>query len=258
MKHFRWLAAMVAATLFLAACGAMQDAGLETEILRTTAASDTLPATPENSTLAYWETETGVKDAGGFCFVVRPTLDKPGSSSTNFVVYDPYDPKTGIQYVWTLIVVTKGDTHYVFPDPLVGDELETDGYDTVIGCKVPEVPEVPEEPEEEPEWCSPGFWRNSPMAVADAIAASDPAFAMSDLYSEHFDTLTGLNQRTLDRLGLPTDPTLQQVLDYPQAYGGPAFNDVGDKLSGAHPDVNFTGERVNDSCPLSADASRRD
>ena len=248
MKHIRWLAVLVAATLLLAACGSMQDAGLETEILRTTLADETLPAMPGNSTIEHWETETGVKDAGGLCFIVRPD-----SSLTDFVVYDPYDADTGIQYVWTLIVVTKGDTHYLFPDPLVGDELETDGYDTVIGCKVPE---VPEEPEGEPEWCSPGFWRNSPIAAGEAAAAG--GFSLEDLYSDHFDALTGLKQRTLDRLGLPTDPTLQQVLDYPQAYGGPAFNDVGDKLSGAHPDVNFMGERVEDSCPLSADASRRD
>jgi hypothetical protein len=48
----------------------------------------------------------------------------------------------------------------------------------------------------------------------------------------------------------PTDPTLWQVLQAPQWYGGDAFNAVGDLLSGAHPDVNFGGERVEDSCPL--------
>jgi len=40
------------------------------------------------------------------------------------------------------------------------------------------------------------------------------------------------------------------VLQSPQYYGGDAFNAVGDLLSAAHPDVNFNGERIEDSCPL--------
>lgn len=43
---------------------------------------------------------------------------------------------------------------------------------------------------------------------------------------------------------------LLQVVQNPQWYGGGATNNVGDLLSGAHPDVNYTGERVEDSCPL--------
>jgi hypothetical protein len=54
--------------------------------------------------------------------------------------------------------------------------------------------------------------------------------------------------------GYPTDPTLQQVLDNPSAYGGEAGNFVADILSAAHPLVNYTGSR-SDSCPLPADAS---
>jgi hypothetical protein len=50
--------------------------------------------------------------------------------------------------------------------------------------------------------------------------------------------------------GAPADPTLGDVVHNPQWYGGSAFNDVGDLLSEAHPDVNFNGERVEDSCPL--------
>jgi hypothetical protein len=59
---------------------------------------------------------------------------------------------------------------------------------------------------------------------------------------------------TLSKLGktagATTNPTLLQVLQSPQYYGGDAFNAVGDLLSDAHPDVNFLGERVEDSCPL--------
>lgn len=51
------------------------------------------------------------------------------------------------------------------------------------------------------------------------------------------------------------NPTLQQVLDDPQFYGGEAANNVGALLSDAHPDVNFTGDRTEDTCPLDADES---
>ena len=84
-------------------------------------------------------------------------------------------------------------------------------------------------------WCSPGFWRNNPGAVAET------GVDMTQSYNELFDP------------DLPGDPTLQEVLDSPQVYGGGAFNNVGDYLSANHPDVNFTGERVEDSCPLDAD-----
>jgi hypothetical protein len=173
-----------------------------------------------------------------------------------------YEPTPAGTYTWTLAVVTKfakeaeGDepaqvgTHYLFEYPANDDVLVTGGYDQVILCK------VEKEPEPEPEWCSPGFWKNNPIAAGEAAGAG--GFSMSDLYSASFGAVSGINERQRARLGLPTDPTLQQVLDYPQVYGGTAFNNVGDKLSAAHPDVNFTGERVEDGCSLSADASRRD
>jgi len=106
------------------------------------------------------------------------------------------------------------------------------------------------------EWCSPGFWRNSPIAAGEAAAAG--GFSLDDLYLDFFDELEGVNERQRERLGLPESPTLMQVLQFPQVYGGDAFNDVGDLLSEAHPDVAFDGERVEDSCPLPADASRKE
>jgi hypothetical protein len=92
-------------------------------------------------------------------------------------------------------------------------------------------------------WCSPGFWWNSPIAAAAAAAAG--GFSLDDPYADFFAPIDG-------------DPTLWQVLSSPQTYGGGPFNNVGDLLSDSHPDVNFTGERVGDSCPLSADASMGD
>lgn len=106
------------------------------------------------------------------------------------------------------------------------------------------------------EWCSPGFWRNSPIAAGEAAAAG--GFSLDDLYLDFFDEFEGVNERQRERLELPESPTLMQVLETPQVYGGEAFNNVGDLLSEAHPDVAFDGERVKDSCPLPADASRRD
>lgn len=234
MKHFHWMAALAAAALVLAGCGSMQEAGMQTQILRTALPADTLVATPENSTIAYWETETGVAEAGGFCFFVRPD-----ESATDFVVYDPI--QDGTQYVWTLFVVTKDGTHYLFPDPLVGDELETGGYDIVLGCKVPEVPEE----REDPEWCSPGYWRQP-----HHLDSWEPTgYTAEDTYFEAFGTYPSVS-RLGERRDAPTDPTLLEVLQHPQWYGGEAFNAVGDLLSAAHPDVSFDGERVEDSCPL--------
>ena len=94
-------------------------------------------------------------------------------------------------------------------------------------------------------WCSPGFWKNNPLAVAET------GVDMSQSYNALFDPdVNGTNK------GGVANPTLQQVLTSPQIYGGEAANNVADLLSAAHPDVDFTGERVEDSCPLSADASR--
>jgi hypothetical protein len=50
------------------------------------------------------------------------------------------------------------------------------------------------------------------------------------------------------KMGMTTNPTLLQVLQGPQYYGGAAFNAVGDYLSAIY--VNFNGIRVPGSCPL--------
>ncbi len=91
---------------------------------------------------------------------------------------------------------------------------------------------------EPPQWCSPGYWRNHP----DAWAAT--GISPNTLYGET--AVSKLGQKA----GAPTNPTLWQVLQSPQYYGGDAFNAVADLLSDAHPDVNFDGTRYEDSCPL--------
>lgn len=239
MKTFRWMAAVVAAALVLAACGSMQEAGTEPEIGLAAIADETIPATEDNSSVDHWLAETGVAEAGGTCFLVRPNDEEPLASDNNFFVYDPYDEDTDTHYVWTLMVVTRGDTHHLFVDPQVGDELETGGYDAIIGCK------VPEEPEPDPEWCSPGYWRQP-----HHLDSWEPTgFEPSDSFAVEIGYVPNVTRQGA-RQGAPTDPTLIQVLENPQWYGGAAFNAVGDLLSAAHPDINFTGERVQDSCPL--------
>jgi hypothetical protein len=90
--------------------------------------------------------------------------------------------------------------------------------------------------DEEPpvaQWCSPGYWRQ-----AHHLDSWPTNVSPNDKYN----TIIGGN--------LIGDPSLLQVLQSPQIYKGDAFNKVGDYLSTQHPDVNFTGERVADSCPL--------
>ena len=94
-------------------------------------------------------------------------------------------------------------------------------------------------------WCSPGFWRQEHHLWAWAATGIAP----TELYSAHFGAAPSLSKKGL-KDGANPDPTLWEVLQNPQWYGGEAFNNVGDLLSEAHPDVDFQGDRVEDSCPL--------
>jgi hypothetical protein len=131
-----------------------------------------------------------------------------------------------------------------FYDPQIKNDAGLYGYDNkdvshVTFCW------NPDPVEEEAQWCSPGYWRqpqHSDSWDATGISPDDLFYAKLGYYP----TVSKQGQRA----GAPTDPTLLQVLQAPQWYGGDAFNAVGDLLSDAHPDVNFTGERVEGSCPL--------
>ncbi|WP_420450610.1 hypothetical protein [Ilumatobacter sp.] len=85
------------------------------------------------------------------------------------------------------------------------------------------------------EWCSPGYWRQ-PHHL-DSWAAT--GYATDTKYGD-----------VIDSPSVKGDPTLLEVLQNPQIYKGRAFNAVGDLLSAAHPDIDFDGERVDDSCTL--------
>lgn len=95
------------------------------------------------------------------------------------------------------------------------------------------------------QWCSPGYWRQ-PQHLGSWAATG---YTTSTKYSAVFGAAPARNRQGVTN-NAPADPTLLEVLQYPQYYGGDAFNAVGDLLSAAHPDVNFTGVRVEDSCPL--------
>ena len=95
------------------------------------------------------------------------------------------------------------------------------------------------------EWCSPGYWRQDHHL--DSWEAT--GYKITDLFSEALDYDVTLSKQGV-RANADPNPTLLMVLQSPQYYGGDAFNAVGDLLSAAHPDVNFNGERIEDSCPL--------
>jgi hypothetical protein len=98
---------------------------------------------------------------------------------------------------------------------------------------------------EEGQWCSPGYWRQAHHL--DSWLAT--GFSPDDLFFDALGYYPTLSRKGQDD-GATTNPTLWQVLQSPQWYGGDDFNAVGDLLSEAHPDVNFLGIRVEDSCPL--------
>jgi hypothetical protein len=100
-------------------------------------------------------------------------------------------------------------------------------------------------PPVEEAWCSPGYWRQTQHL--DSWAAT--GFRPDELFSATVGFMPPVSKLGVTN-GATTDPTLWQVLQAPQFYGGDAFNAVGDLLSGAHPDVNFLSTRVEDSCPL--------
>lgn len=76
-------------------------------------------------------------------------------------------------------------------------------------------------PPNEGQWCSPGYWRNHLDEVPVALG----------FYYEGF--------------------TVLEILENPQIHAKTGlFEGLADYLSGEHPDVDFLGTRVEDSCPL--------
>lgn len=120
----------------------------------------------------------------------------------------------------------------------INETGQSDDASVTVNCTPPPPPPPGDQ------WCSPGYWRQEHHLDSwpTTISPDDP-FVDALGYAP---TLS----RKGERDGATTNPTLWEVLQNPQWYGGDDFNAVGDLLSAAHPDVNFTGERVEDSCPL--------
>jgi hypothetical protein len=170
------------------------------------------------------------------------TGDTPKTISPDFVMHGPLlFPDTSIQYngqsgciaPTTTTSTTSTTTSTTSTTSTTTSTTTTSTTTSTTSTTVPQ----------QSVWCSPGFWKNNPNAVA----------ATGVDMSQKYLPLGGpaLNSKP----GFTTDPTLDEVLHTPNVYGGEAGNYVADLLSTAHPLVNFTGTRVEDSCPLSADAS---
>ncbi len=92
-------------------------------------------------------------------------------------------------------------------------------------------------------WCSPGYWRNH----LDAWGPT--GISPTAKYSAYFAPVVLSKKAIKD--GAFSDPTLLQVLQHPDWYGGEAFNNVGDLLSSHYPGFNFTlGDPRIENCPL--------
>ncbi|MFJ8712387.1 hypothetical protein ACIRD9_04135 [Streptomyces violaceus] len=139
--------------------------------------------------------------------------------------------------------------HIEFKQTLIGDV--TTGLIGLIGTTStppnttnPSTANGTTNPPGEAQWCSPGFWRNHHPEEWGPTGLDG-----SESYSSVFNgdlpsrTQAGINA------GAPTNPSILFVLQNPQYYGGDDTNRIADELSDRHPDINFTGARV-DNCPL--------
>lgn len=131
---------------------------------------------------------------------------------------------------WTADVCVKGAQQIVQEEGLANGESTSVATMTPTGnpADVSHVSYRLHEPELS-EWCSPGFWRNN-----------YGAWPPTGYSPTSIDTVTGVSFGT--------------ILANPKTYARTGdFERIADVLSGAHPDVSFTGERTPDSCPLAAD-----
>jgi hypothetical protein len=159
-----------------------------------------------------------------------------------FIDWDSNIPVSAV-----LVKGSNGGYFYAYDPASLGD---TDLHAIIAGASgkyagVSHINFCYNEPEQEPQWCSPGYWRQ-PHHL-DSWEAT--GYSPDDLFFDALGYYPMLSKKGTND-NAPTNPTLLEVLQNPQWYGGDAFNAVGDLLSEAHPDVDFDGMRVEDSCPL--------
>ncbi|WP_282693908.1 hypothetical protein [Streptomyces sp. CC208A] len=134
-----------------------------------------------------------------------------------------------------------GDVGLIGTNGLIGlvGTNGTDGTNGTNGTNGTDGTNGTSTPPEDAEWCSPGFWRNHPEEWP--VPTTTP-------YSSVFGAPPPRSNNGIMN-NAPTDPTLFEVVDNPQWYGGGAANRVADYLSDQDPRINYQGVRV-DNCPL--------
>jgi hypothetical protein len=190
---------------------------------------------PNGAETATFYNADGSVDHTNNITISNSMLDDDGES----VMFDWSSSPNGIGAV--LVKAGTGYNVYTYNPQVMGDTglygPENKGISHVTFCWNKDVTE------EVGEWCSPGYWKNHP----DAWAAT--GISPTALYSDYFGAPTRSPKGRSD--GAPTNPTLSEVVENPQWYGGDAANNVGDLLSEAHPDVDFeSGDERVENCPL--------
>jgi hypothetical protein len=222
-------------SLALAAAMAFSAAGT------TMAADDTLSApAPLEATntcpdgIDGWLKVDGTADDEDSTYALSYNGNQRGTATEN-------DPRKGLVSVsldsgWTTDLCVKGGQTVVFAYGLASGQ---DSSTQVLGGgKDPQPADISHfsyrltPPRLVDEWCSPGFWKNNYGAWPSLHTPTSP------------DAKTG--------------KTFGHILSTPKTYARTGdFERIADVLSAAHPGVSFNGERVPDTCPLSADEASK-
>jgi hypothetical protein len=238
-------------------------ATLASPILATGGTAPTGPLVPPSEWTSSSDHEVTCYDVGGFLFTTAAAIYDPATGDfTSPHVFDNdagsavlvvVDNDRSVAFmsaakVGAVIVKGGGSTNVYDYSMLPAGGVHADSGLVPPGDPIPILQSVTfcgnEEPPTPEAWCSPGYWRQ-PQHLA---AWEATGYSTTDKYSAVIGPIA-LNKQGQKNKANP-DPSLLEVLQSPQYYGGDAFNKVGDLLSAAHPDVNFQGTRIEDSCPL--------
>jgi hypothetical protein len=227
MKKLSWL--IVLALLLVSVTAVLADEAAE-DVMSASAPANAQDTCPDG--IDGW-TKIDNTPAGVFSYDLFYEGVKRGTATTN-------DPEKGLVSVlldsgWKVDLCVKGGTTVVFAYGL--ESGQNSGEKVLGGSKEPadishfSYRLIP--PTVMGEWCSPGFWKNN-----------YGAWEATDYTPSSVDSVTGA--------------TFGTILANPKTYAKTGdFERIADILSTAHPDVNFLGERVADSCPLSADEANK-
>jgi hypothetical protein len=263
MKQFRWIGAFVVGALLLAACGGLQAAGPEGQLALSSVVTPVIVPDWVSGNAAFecsavgeytyaWKIGEGGAEGAPNGSETARFYDLEGNlvhSNTITIlnsdgsVFDWSSDPNGIGAV--IVKAGQGANVWRYEPDQVKSDTGLYAYQDREVSHVTFCWNDDDVVINEGQWCSPGYWRQ-PHHL-DSWAAT--GYSPSDLFSAKLGYYPTVSKQGAKE-GAATDPTLWQVLQSPQWYGGDAFNAVGDLLSTAHPDVDFLGIRVGDSCPL--------